>query len=282
MFVLYKRHESPRLLAATSIILFLLGSIHIALSLRQLLEAFINVPATSSRLYSIIYWANLSTGLSVAKISVYATAVFVQYFVMIWRLYVVWDYNWKVTILPLFLEICQMGTAYTAAVLAAKDLVSQVTFGPVPWSIELALNFIVTAGIAGRLWWMGRQVNALGERNKYLSALLVVVESGAIFAAVTLVMLILLVKKSQLSINGTDISTQLAVLTPLLIIARVGMTMIPRVPASTLSFAYPAPASHAANIELATNGLANSVAISRAEIIDISESGPFDMKRNSK
>lgn len=83
--------------------------------------------------------------------------------------------------------------------------------GPVGWSLDLVVNVCVTAAIAFRLWFMGRKVGGHSHTNRYLSTILTIVESGAIFAAVTLVMLILYVRGSVLALNGIDISTQLAV-----------------------------------------------------------------------
>ncbi|PBK68863.1 uncharacterized protein ARMOST_01953 [Armillaria ostoyae] len=243
MFVLIRKHHSPRLLAITSIALFLFATAHVALSLRELLEAFIDVPQPADPTYAILYWSINSRGIAVAKTVLYDTSVFLQDLILIWRLYVVWGYNWKVAVLPIIVELAHMGTAYAATGLLAQpstDINSPKIkhIGPVGWSLDLVVNVCVTAAIAFRLWFMGRKVGGHSHTNRYLSTILTIVESGAIFAAVTLVMLILYVRGSVLALNGIDISTQLAVMTPLLIIARVGLGMIHGV-SKNLSFAYP-------------------------------------------
>ncbi|KAK0220372.1 hypothetical protein IW262DRAFT_1461635 [Armillaria fumosa] len=243
MFVLIKKHHSPGLLAITSIALFLFATAHVSLSLRELLEAFIDVPQPPDPTYTILYWSINSRGIAVAKTVLYDTSVFLQDLILIWRLYVVWGYNWKVAVLPIIVELAHMGTAYAATGLLAlpsTDINSPKIkhIGPVGWSLDLAVNVCVTAAIAFRLWYMGRKVGGHSHTNRYLSTILTIVESGAIFAAVTLVMLILYVRGSELALNGIDISTQLAVMTPLLIIARVGLGMIHGV-SKNLSFAYP-------------------------------------------
>ncbi|KAK0192890.1 hypothetical protein F5146DRAFT_1041928 [Armillaria mellea] len=243
MFVLIKKHHSPGLLAITSIALFLFATAHVSLSLRELLEAFIDVPQPPDPTYAILYWSINSRGIAVAKTVLYDTSVFLQDLILIWRLYVVWGYNWKVAVLPIIVELAHMGTAYAATGLLAlpsTDINSPKIkhIGPVGWSLDLVVNVCVTAAIAFRLWFMGRKVGGHSHTNRYLSTILTIVESGAIFAAVTLVMLILYVCGSELALNGIDISTQLAVMTPLLIIARVGLGMIHGV-SKNLSFAYP-------------------------------------------
>ncbi|KAG7448823.1 uncharacterized protein BT62DRAFT_946516 [Guyanagaster necrorhizus] len=242
MFVLVRKHNSPRLLATTSTALFLFATTHVSLSLRELLEAFIDVPQPGDSTYTILYWADNARGTAVAKTILYDTSVFLQDLILIWRLYVVWGYNWKIAVLPIIVELAHMGTAYAATGLLAQpnaniDSPRIKHIGPVGWSLDLAVNVCVTAAIAFRLWYMGRQLGS-SHSNRYLSTILTIVESGAIFAAVTLVMLILYVRGSELALNGIDISTQLAVMTPLLIIARVGLGMIHGV-SKNLSFAYP-------------------------------------------
>lgn len=170
----------------------------------------------------------------------------------IWRLYVVWGHRWQVVVLPvreldlsvyhmtncqqLIVEAAHMGMSKciatcsgaqvsrtTGSAFAATALFSKTDnntstptfkhFGPVGWSLDLAVNISVTAAIAGRLLYMDRQTQGLGKRSRYTSSVFTIVESGAIFAAVTIAMLVLYVRGSVLALNGIDISTQLAVRT---------------------------------------------------------------------
>lgn len=64
-----------RLLAITSIALFLFATAHVALSLRELLEAFIDVPQPADPTYAILYWSINSRGIAVAKTVLYDTSV---------------------------------------------------------------------------------------------------------------------------------------------------------------------------------------------------------------
>lgn len=63
-----------RVLVLTSTLLFSLCTVHVAASLRQLLEAFVYVPADVSD-YSNLYWLNATTPLSVLKKVLYDTLV---------------------------------------------------------------------------------------------------------------------------------------------------------------------------------------------------------------
>lgn len=63
-----------RVLVLTSTILFCLCSVHVAASLRQLLEAFVYVSEDTSD-YSDLYWLDSTTPLSVLKDVLYDTLV---------------------------------------------------------------------------------------------------------------------------------------------------------------------------------------------------------------
>ncbi|KAI0052060.1 hypothetical protein FA95DRAFT_1511283 [Auriscalpium vulgare] len=242
LYVLARRSASQTptlMLGVTSTVLFLLCTTHISLSLRQLLEAFVYIPSPEPPLYSILYWADQTNKVAVGKTAIYDTTVFLQDIILIWRLYVVWGRNWKICIPPIIVELAHMGVAYTATVLISRpnaDIYAHTLskIGPVGWALDLAVNISVTAAIAGRLWWMGRKVQSISSRgqggNRYMASMLTIVESGALFAAVTFVMLILYLKHSAVTLTGIDISTQLAVLTPLLIIVRVGLGLTHSLP----------------------------------------------------
>ncbi|KAI0041521.1 hypothetical protein FA95DRAFT_1565321 [Auriscalpium vulgare] len=243
LYVLLKRsgtHMSRMMLGGTSTLLFCLCTAHIALSLRQLLEAFVYIPSPTPPLYSILYWADETNPVAIAKTVMYDTSVWLQDIILIWRMYVVWGRNWKICVLPFVVDLAHMGVAYTATVLISKpdaDIYANTLarIGPVGWSLDLAVNVTVTAAIAGRLLWMGSKVasissRGMGPQNRYLTSVFTIVESGALFAAVTLVMLVLYLVHSPVALTGIDISVQLAVLTPLLIIVRVGLGLTHSLP----------------------------------------------------
>jgi hypothetical protein len=190
-------------------------------------------------LYSTLYFIDETNPVAVMKTVLYDTTVFVQDIVLIWRLYIVWGRNWKICVVPIIVELAHMGTAYAATALLSKpdaDIYANTLLhiGPVGWSLDLAVNIFVTAAIAGRLWWMGRKVASLqtSSHNPYLSSILTIVESGGLFAAVTIVMLTLYEIGSPLALTGIDISTQLAALTPLLIIVRVALGLTHNLPSA--------------------------------------------------
>ena len=121
--------------------------------------------------------------------------------------------------------------------------------GMASWSLDLCVNTLGTSAIAARLWWVGRQTASLkpGNRNSYLSIAFIILESGAMFAAATFILVILYVHTPTAlgAVAGINVVMQLAVrghlslffdiqgltrllsqtLSPLLIIVRVGLNL---------------------------------------------------------
>lgn len=236
--IFWKRGGSTQwMLGITSTILFSFATIHTSVSLQQLLEAFIYIPPGASPLYSTLYWTNDTTSLSIIKDVLYDTTVWLQDIVLIWRLYVVWNRNWKICVVPLIVDLAHMAAAYGATILDVRGTVSIYSpvvkgLGLAGWSLDLVVNISVTLVIAARLWYMGMKVTSMTssrthssdqQQNKYLAPIFTIIESGALFAAVTLVMLILYLTGKPVTLAALGIATQLAVTTPLLIIVRVGL-----------------------------------------------------------
>jgi len=220
-------------LVLTSTVLFVLGTVYIAASLRQLLEAFIYVPAGVED-YATLYFLEYTLPMRTLKDVTYVCLIFLQDIVLIWRLYIVFNRDWRVPVFFILLDLACIGTAYADTILFAipsTDLQSLIPLTITSWALDLIVNVSVTLTIAVRLWWMGRNVASFrmthSSGNPYLYSIYVIVESGAIFAGTTIVMLALYVSENgspfPYAIPSLDVGSQLAVLTPLLIVVRVGL-----------------------------------------------------------
>ncbi|KAJ7459415.1 hypothetical protein B0H11DRAFT_2059513 [Mycena galericulata] len=226
--LLYKRpsQSRPYFLIAVSCILFLLSTAHVGLVLRQLLEAFIYGPPGTA----ILYFADQSSPLPVAKLVLYSCNVFVQDMVLIWRLWIVWGRNWKVIILPLILEFTHTAFGFIAEARGAIPGIPVFdkllhNYALVNWSTDLVVNIGVTAGIAYKLWSVGNSVASLGNRrsNKYRGAVLTIIECGGLFTSATLATFSLYLSGQIATVMALDSVMQLATLAPLLIIVRVSL-----------------------------------------------------------
>ncbi|KAN0088915.1 hypothetical protein V8E55_005972 [Tylopilus felleus] len=218
-------------LIVTSTLLSFLGTIHVGASLQQLLDAFVYAPEDVPD-YSTTYSLNYTTVPRVLKAIVYATSVFVEYFILTWRLYVVFMFDWRILVFPILLTVGgTVGFAFSAASAFSNDglygsIDTSLKFVIPAWVFGCLQNLSVTAAIVARLWWMDRTMASLTgtSANRFASSIHIVVESGAIAVTYSIVLLALFASMSPAWPSSLDVVAQLVVLTPLLIVVQVGRT----------------------------------------------------------
>lgn len=230
-----KRGSYVWMLGVTSIVLFAFVTIHVAASLRQLLEAFIYIPASPPGDNSYLYWNDAAAPIAVLKYVLYDLNLFLQDIILIWRLYVVWNRDWKICVLPAVVELVHMSVVFCVTYYVSQptaDIFTQRVedLGQSGWALDLVVNISVTFVIIGRLWYMGKRVAAAGVRirqrrrlNVYLPSIFTLIESGALNTLATVLLLGLYVSNSPFTLPAMNIAIQLAAMSPLLIIVRVGL-----------------------------------------------------------
>ncbi|KAI0666803.1 hypothetical protein C8Q78DRAFT_422966 [Trametes maxima] len=227
----YKRPNRSgvqRYLLMASALLFMISTVHVAVSLRQFIEAFTDSTATAIPGYSSFYFLNQTNRLVFASQVLYIFNVLIQDLVLIWRLYAVMGSDWRFSMLPLTLEAVHTSSALYAVVrffngVPLEDPLVR-KWGLLSWSLDLIINIGVTATIAGKIWWQGRQTACIHGHNAYIGVAYTMMESGALFSGATLVLFVLYINASTGldALVGVNPVVQLATLSPLLIIARVG------------------------------------------------------------
>ncbi|KAF9036919.1 hypothetical protein BDZ89DRAFT_1129962 [Hymenopellis radicata] len=230
MYVLLikRRGMVPRPLTAMTMLLFAFSTAHVSLVLRQLLEAFIwGEPGTASA-----YFSEQHAPLPNTKLVLYSLNVFAQDLILIWRLWVVFEKNWWVTGPFLVWEFMHTAAGFIAEARGSSPAISPFDkvlrdWALVNWTLDLAVNIGCTALIAIRLWWVGRRARRITKSggNKYFGVILTMVESGTIFALATLIAVALYLSGSFATFAAVDSVIQLATMTPLLIIVRVGLNL---------------------------------------------------------
>ncbi|KAJ3720162.1 hypothetical protein EV361DRAFT_246397 [Lentinula raphanica] len=232
IYVLIRKQSrsSNRFLIPVSIFLFGLSTGYVAVSFRQLLEAFIYAPPGGASAYFKIQ----TNPLAVTKLVLYSTNVTAQNLFLIWRLWGVYNRKWYVVVLPLAMEIVHTVSEFIAIGEGAVPRPNQRVKGDfiliirqlsiVNWCMDLAINICVTAAIAFRLWQMAKTVgtHSPGHRQ-FLGVMRMMLESGLLFATATLVTVSIYLSGSLDTVNAIDGIMQLATITPLLIIVRVGL-----------------------------------------------------------
>ena len=85
----------------------------------------------------------------------------------------------------------------------------------VGWSLDLVVNALGTLAIAGRLWWVGQQTARYKPSglNTYLGLVVIIMESGLMFSASTVILVVMFVIPSTTigSTAGVNVMMQLAV-----------------------------------------------------------------------
>ncbi|KAJ7630169.1 hypothetical protein FB45DRAFT_914822 [Roridomyces roridus] len=113
---------------------------------------------------------------------------------LLYRCYLVWNRRIWVTILPGMLMIA----AFVPAVLQSLDLAWQFSLAEDVATFGLATltNMILTGLIAGRIWWMSREVSNYTEtyssvfQRRYGIAMRIILESGALYCLFSLTLTI--------------------------------------------------------------------------------------------
>ncbi|KAF9219564.1 hypothetical protein BS17DRAFT_789005 [Gyrodon lividus] len=213
-----------RILLFASLIQFLLAAARTIISVAELLQAF-----TFSVNGAVMYFSNPGgNDLFIAGFAVYITNSFVEELLLIWRLYMLYDKSIKICIPSLVLwlgHVCISSVAVSGfqSVTATSRSHEVHVFSLIGWGFETAVNLSATLLIAHRLWRAARRTASLSTHFDYKASILIVVECGALITTATAIMFVLYSSGHPVGIVGIGIATQLATISPLLIIARFGI-----------------------------------------------------------
>ncbi|KAK7021809.1 hypothetical protein VNI00_017253 [Paramarasmius palmivorus] len=222
VYVLVRNHKKQegsinKPLLITSIILYTLCSAHVINDLSQAISAFITYEDKGGA--------------------------------MIYRLYIVWNYNVKIIVGPLILLAATTGCGGRAVwafsnIKQGQDTyaIDIYTWGIALFTLSLCQNLLVTSLIAGRIWWCGKKLEAtLGRKHtrKYGRAMVIFVESGALYSFFAFLVLITYALKTNSVVSelffdslpnadckqfiAYDALAQVMGINPILIIVRVGL-----------------------------------------------------------
>ncbi|KAI0800108.1 hypothetical protein C8Q74DRAFT_1190712 [Fomes fomentarius] len=189
-----RRHGVNKFTTATIALLYLLATVHMALALVRLVEGFILYRDTIG---PILYLANISTRLNMAKDYIYITNLVIGDLVVGWRLYVVWGRSLWVASFPMILIVGELITGYGAIsqwFFPHPVPQTMVHWGTAMFSISLSTNIFVTAAIASRIWYVtmrSQETIGIAARSRHARVVLLIVESGALIAAAKLMEFVL-------------------------------------------------------------------------------------------
>ncbi|KAJ7617053.1 hypothetical protein FB45DRAFT_933337 [Roridomyces roridus] len=180
-------------LLGTLALIWALSIAHWIIDITRAYQGFIEAPEGA-----IAYYGLVSNPLEAAKDGVYITVTLVADHFMIYRVWMVWNRNWYIAVLPILLWIGGAVSGYTVThllLLAGHgDLfVSSLA----PWALtffamSLTLNVVCTLLIAGRILWTHMKVRIVRTGGSYVfTVLTVLVESAALYSLSLAVLLTL-------------------------------------------------------------------------------------------
>ncbi|KAF5320577.1 hypothetical protein D9758_018763 [Tetrapyrgos nigripes] len=161
--------------------------------------------------------------------------------ILIRRCYVVWNSNWKIVILPIFLSIVNNAVGFSAVVMLIDVFLGSLSLEKATqllnaankmleafFGVNIVSNVLLTFLIAGRIWWIMKQLERMDPdakglddtRRRYRTVIALIVESGLLYPVSVIVFEIIL-HVVTLSPSLYPLMTTLAGMAPTLIIVRV-------------------------------------------------------------
>ncbi|KAJ6590068.1 hypothetical protein DFH09DRAFT_1359084 [Mycena vulgaris] len=218
-------------LLCTAVAMFTMSTMHVCIGLIRGLTAFIDRKGIPDG--ALIYYEEIWLWISIFKQALYATNNIVADSLVIYRCYMVWGSKFKIIVIPLIMLLATTICAYAAVYNFSKIVPGEDVFatniaewGTALFSLSLATNIIVTSLIAGRIYWLARVTRTvLGSKhsNKYQNAVVIIVESGAIYSLSLMTLLILYCSKTNAQYIVYDAQAQIMGIVPTMIIVRVGL-----------------------------------------------------------
>jgi len=193
-----------------SLSIFALATTHLILVLCRSQQAFIfqrDAPGGP-----IAYWSNLQSGLEVSQASSQTAISIIGDGMVIYRVWVVYNRNYKVLVLPILSFIGTTVCSIASVIYIGKASAGANVFYlpkleiwlPAFFGMTFATSVLCSALIAGRLWYIHKWVHISRTTNTLTTVLRIVIESASIYALTMLLYLGTYVAKKNVSIIFGD------------------------------------------------------------------------------
>ncbi|KAF7973802.1 hypothetical protein HWV62_14168 [Athelia sp. TMB] len=216
-------------MVCVSVAMFVLATIHVGVDLRRVLDALFHAQDLPGGTIGMLSQVNSAEYL--LKSAVYTLQTIIGDGFLLYRLAMVWSHDKRI-LLPLSIPFagsiaCGMGTMISFARVSSADSVFKaqlhnwiVSF----FALTLFTNFTCTFLIAFRIWWTHRRAGSGAPGTiSLLPTVVIVVESGAIYSVVLVILLSLYLSGSYAQYIALDAVTQIIGVVFSLVIVRVGM-----------------------------------------------------------
>ncbi|KAI0789580.1 hypothetical protein C8Q75DRAFT_764113 [Abortiporus biennis] len=232
LFILTVKRRTPKinkLLVSIAIAMFTFSSVHVSLGFQRLIEGFITRRNQTGG--PAAFFSDVSIPGNVVKVGIHTVNSIIGDSVVVWRCWLVWSKDWKMTILPIALvtasAVCGFAqTVYFARAKAAHSAFAhtlQIWNGSL-FGLSLATNVVVTTLIAVRVWYLLR-VGGGASNFRYWRILLIVIESGMIYSTALVCEITLYFLTSNAFYIVYDPIAQLTAITPTMILILAGLEL---------------------------------------------------------
>ncbi|KAF7378226.1 hypothetical protein MSAN_00247400 [Mycena sanguinolenta] len=224
IYVLRTRGFSKnRFLAVATIVLFLLCTVHLGLLLvsTELFNESYEATVVGSKSRPSLTAFNLNRITNV----VYVTSNIIADTIFIFRCYAIWDFRWKIILIPVLATLGVAGLGYFDSGTSLRISSSMFDLSIL---MSLFTTFMLMGLTAGRIWWLAHKARQVGGRkmtSQYYTICSMILESGALYCAggITFIILSLNQNISEVVATNGAILGQLVGVAPTIIAVRVGL-----------------------------------------------------------
>ncbi|KAJ7756526.1 hypothetical protein B0H14DRAFT_2977575 [Mycena olivaceomarginata] len=225
---IYQRRPitTNRMQLVTMSLIWVLSTVHLIIDILRANQAFVAMDGGSAE----EYYLNLANPLQAAKTAVYVTLTLVGDSFAIFRCYIVWGRKRYITGAPLLLLAGTAVGGYGATVAFSRTARGSQVFltNLLPWitsflSLTFCTNVFCTSFLAYRILRIQRQVRGISQGNQATNAVVIVVESAALYSFSILSLLIAYLMDSNAQYTVLDLTSPLIGIAFTAIILRVSL-----------------------------------------------------------
>ncbi|TFK33629.1 hypothetical protein BDQ12DRAFT_727571 [Crucibulum laeve] len=166
------------------------------------------------------YWLNTGQPIQIFSSTVCFANTIVGDAVLIWRLYVVWNKSLLISIPPIMTLLASTISGSIMIGLLAQDIYGTINrLGLTTWSLSIGTQVFTTGFICWKIWNVGAL--SASPPKQYAALIRVIIESGAIYSGLAVVLLIMYGLGEHYSIVLMGCMGPLSAIIPALIIIRV-------------------------------------------------------------
>ncbi|TFK47902.1 hypothetical protein OE88DRAFT_759356 [Heliocybe sulcata] len=213
------------IMLTSSCLLFVAATVHLGISFDNVLAIFVtsrDAIEGPSTLVNMTYY-------QVKSISTMYVCDILGDLVLLYRCWLVWEKRFLAVLLPTSSLCALTATSVLSSVELAREptntnvFASRVgIFAEASLLLSLVTNLSITLLISGRIYYMARRLQR-AQKRRYGMVIAMVVESGAIFTAAQIALVVMFSLHSQKIWVMTNSVPQIYCLAPTLIIVRVGL-----------------------------------------------------------